>query len=55
MTFELLFWILMLIWVVFWGVGLTPQGALYWGRGGWIILFVLVALLGYKVFGPPVH
>lgn len=54
MTFALAFWILMLIWFVF-GV-LWPAAT-----GPWhpivnaALLFVLFLLLGWKVFGPPLH
>ena len=57
MTFGLVFWILMLLWFI---------GGLYWnwpagGAGvGWpvghnLLLFILLLLLGWKVFGPPIH
>lgn len=57
MSFSLCFWILMLLWAVF---GIFPG----WPRGenvkygpfaGTIILFVLIGLLGWKTFGPPIH
>ena len=60
MTMRLLFWILMLLWLVV-GVG----GPLYFAGGysgishvyvgGSLILFVLIGLLGTKVFGRPVE
>ena len=51
-----IFWILMLIWLVFgvWG-NYTPQGQVYWVRGNSLFLFVLLALLGWGVFGFVVH
>ena len=56
MSFSFVFWLLMLLWLVFWAWGsFTPQGAPYWGRGSWLLLFVLLALLGWRVFGEPVH
>ena len=57
MTIGLLFWILMLIWLVFgfWSnwpaagpVNLRPIG-------GTLMLFILLAILGWKVFGPALH
>ena len=55
MTIGLAFWILMLLWFVF-GVWQT------WGPnpnfpvlGGNLLLFVLLALLGWHAFGPPIH
>jgi hypothetical protein len=55
MKSDLLFWILMLFGLVFWGCGFRyPQEA--WARGGgWILIFVLFLVLGWKVFGPPLH
>jgi hypothetical protein len=55
MSLGLAFWILMLIWLVF-GIGwhfgwfgpLAPFGAV-------LLLFVLFGLLGWQVFGPPLH
>jgi len=53
MTLGLCFWILMLIWLVFgfaWHAGLAgPYGV--WGHS--LLLFFLLFLLGWKVFGPP--
>jgi hypothetical protein len=57
MTMRLLFWILMLLWLVV-GVG----GPIYFGYGGAnhifvggsLILFVLLGLLGWKVYGKPI-
>jgi len=55
MTAGLLFWILMIIWFVF---GLwtswprTPGSANFPTIGGTVMLFILIALLGWKVFGP---
>lgn len=56
MTMRLLFWILMLLWLVI-GVG----GPVYFSGGyishvylgGSIILYLLIGLLGWKVFGKP--
>jgi hypothetical protein len=53
MTIGMLFWILMVIWFIF---------GLYWNRadlaagsygvfGGNLLLFILLFLLGWKVFG----
>jgi hypothetical protein len=51
MTIGLLFWILMILWLIlgFFTVS-TPWG---WGSVG--LIFVLFALVGWKLFGPPVH
>lgn len=54
MSMSLLYWILMLIWLVF---GL----AIYWGParpyglyGNSLLLFILLLLLGWQVFGAPI-
>jgi hypothetical protein len=54
----LLFWILMLFWLLVgvWGLwpgagGVVPYGLMGWG----LVLFILVGLLGWKVFGPPLQ
>jgi len=58
MSIGLAFYILMLIWLAFglyqnWGT--IAGGA--WGAplGGNLLLFILLLLLGWKVFGPPLH
>ena len=54
MSFGLIFWILMLLWLVFglwnWYV---PNTRWVWGHGAF--LFILFLLLGWRVFGAPVH
>ncbi len=54
MTFGLVFWILMLLWLLF---GLwdwrSPTG--YGPIGSMLLLFVLFLLLGWRVFGAPIH
>lgn len=56
MTLGLAFWILMLIWFVFGlltysGQVVGPYGLL----GNIVLLFILFLLLGWKVFGAPLH
>jgi hypothetical protein len=56
MTFALVFWILMLLWLVFglWGYWTRGTAPYFWyGHGGF--LFVLFLLLGWHTFGPPIH
>jgi len=56
MTLGLCFWILMLIWLVF-GL-LLHFGVVAAGYGlaaNSVLLFVLFLLLGWRVFGPPLH
>jgi hypothetical protein len=56
MTRGLVFWVLMLIWFVF---GIAWHFALFTVTvgiiGGTLLLFILFGLLGWQVFGPPIH
>jgi hypothetical protein len=62
MTLGLAFWILMLLWLVlgFWwawpaaGVG-SPTYHAWFPFGGTLLIFALFFLVGWKVFGPPIH
>jgi hypothetical protein len=53
MSKGLIFWILMLVWFVFgiWGSWPNPN---YIVVGGNLMLFILLLLLGWQVFGAPV-
>lgn len=56
MTIGLAFWILMLFWLLVWGG--TQWGGPAWAPfswGGSLLLFVLLAFLGWHAFGPPLH
>jgi hypothetical protein len=56
MTLGLCFWILMLIWAVFsLALHFGYAAGLYAGGVDVILLFVLFGLLGWQVFGPPIH
>ena len=55
MTRGLIFWVLMLIWLVF---AVLSHFALVGGFaivGNAVLLFILFALLGWQVFGPPIR
>ena len=56
MTLGLCYWVLMLIWLVF---GLLTHFGMVAGTyaisGNAVLLFVLFLLLGWQVFGPPLH
>ena len=56
MTLGLCYWILMLIWLVF---GVLVHFAFVVGTytvvGNSVLLFILFLLLGWQVFGPPLH
>ena len=54
MTLELLFWILMLFWLVGYGYGVS-RSPLNWPIiGPNILLFVLLVIIGWRVFGAAV-
>jgi hypothetical protein len=54
MSFGLIFWVLMLLWLIFGGWGYwNPNPRWWYGHG--LFLFVLFLLLGWRVFGAPVH
>jgi hypothetical protein len=50
MPIGLLFWILMILWIIFWGWTTWGPGATY-AWGGSFLLFVLLFLLGWHDFG----
>lgn len=53
MSFALCYWIMMLIWLVFgfWANGFANPKIF----GGTLMLFLLLVLIGWKVFGAPLH
>lgn len=55
MSRELAFWILMLFWLVTSGLASYRPEKPWFGYAGSALLFVLFLLLGWKVFGPPIH
>ena len=56
MTIGLLFWVIMIIWLLFGLFTYWPApGTRPYPLGGHIVLWVLLALLGWKVFGPALH
>jgi hypothetical protein len=55
MSLGLAFWILMLIWLVFGLVCHFGYIGTYGPVGSTLLLFILFLLLGWKVFGPPLH
>jgi hypothetical protein len=54
MTLGLAYWILMLIWLVL-GLYVGYIGASHYVLGGNILLFILLLLLGWQVFGAPLR
>jgi hypothetical protein len=57
MSIALLFWVIMLVWLIFGVFTNWPKapGQPPWPIGGHIILWVLLALLGWAQFGAAVH
>jgi hypothetical protein len=58
MSLALVYWILMLLWLVtglwwHWEPATTPLG--YAPLGLHVFLFILLLILGWGVFGTPVH
>ena len=55
MSLGLAFWVIWLVAVIFffaahWGYVSGP-----WAYGNWVLLFFLLTLVAWKVFGPPIH
>ena len=56
MSFGLAFWVLMFLWLFFsfaWNRGCVDSTYGFWGNS--LLLFVLFLLLGWRVFGAPLH
>jgi len=52
MSRGLVFWILMLLWLIF---GVWTGYPSYIAIGGTLLVFLLFVLVGWQVFGPPIH
>lgn len=52
MSIGFIFWLLMILWAVF---GIWRAGGDRYAIGGNVLLFVLLFLLGWRVFGFIVH
>ncbi len=55
MSVGFVFWLIMLLWLVFGFFVFWPVGYSNYAFGGNILLFILLFLLGWKVFGFPIH
>jgi len=56
MSIGLIFWVIMLLWFIFalaWNRGWVDASVGPWGNS--VMLFVLFLLLGWRVFGAPIH
>lgn len=54
MSIEVLFWIIMIVWIIF-GVARGRGGPPWTTWGGDLVLFVLLFLLGWAIFGFVIH
>jgi len=54
MTLGLLFWILMLLWLVAYGWGWSVAPTPWPTHVPGLLLFVLILILGWHAFGPPI-
>lgn len=55
MTLGLAFWVLWLVALVFGVWSAWPVSGPYHIWGGNLLLFVLITILGWHAFGPPIH
>lgn len=57
MPLSILFWVLMVIWLLFGFWSYRIPGQPYpWERGGaHLLIWVLLAILGWQVFGPAIR
>jgi hypothetical protein len=54
MSLNLVFWVIMLLWLVF-GFMTAPRPINGVWIGGNLLIFVLLAILGWQVFGSAIH
>jgi hypothetical protein len=54
MSLGIIYWILIIIWLVF-GLVVGSGYVAISPVGGTLLLFILFVLIGWQVFGPPVH
>lgn len=54
MTIGFFFWLLMVLWLVF-GILVPNWNTWGWPFGGGVLLWIILALLGWKTFGPMLH
>lgn len=57
MPIGILFWVLMILWLLFgfWWNSDDFKTGKFGNFGGSLLLFVLLALLGWRAFGPPLQ
>ena len=55
MSRGLIYWVIILVWVLFWFAPAFGFSSPYVGQASNVVLLVLFILLGWNVFGSPVH
>lgn len=55
MKIGFLFWLLMILWLIFGFWVYWPAGGQWQPLGSNLLLWILLALLGWKVFGAPLQ
>ena len=55
MTRGLIFWVIMLVLFIFWLASLGGFGGIYGPRISTAVEYLLLVLLGWEVYGPPVR
>ena len=52
MNFAIAYWVLMLVWLAF---GLWTSYPFTRNSGGTLLMFLLLLIIGWQVFGAPLH
>lgn len=55
MSLALLYWIILLVAAIFSTWSSWPAAGNYRPFGSTLFLFVLLVIIGWKIFGPPIH
>jgi len=57
MTIGVLFWVLYIVFLVFglWAGYPWPAGSPWYRNMGFLLIYILIGLIGWRVFGAPVH
>lgn len=55
MSMAILFWIVFIVALIFGGLGYNREAPNRWGLGYNLVIWLLLGLLGWAVFGKPIH